>query len=90
MLKKYLKKVQQLQLKALGTDVIVSIANYCHKEDGAWFCVWLSLNSKKATPIYVYFCGPDWATPSGLEGEFDAKIAAIEGFIKKYSGDDRS
>ena len=90
MIKKYLKKVQQLQLKALGTDVIVTIANYYDKEDGAWFSVWLSLNSEKATPVHIYFCGTDWATSSGLEGEFDAKIAAIEEFIKKYSSDDRS
>lgn len=88
MLKKYLKKVQQLQLKALGTKVSISISNYSDEVDGAWFHVYLYCEDVAYHSMsFVY--DPDMGKQSAVKA-FDAKIAAIEGFIKKYSGDDRS
>ena len=95
MIKKYLKKLQQLQLSALGTGIIMTIGIRYDDEDGSWLTVWQSLEEWKEVklkdfqPNQIQFClyGEEW---SSYQQEFDAKIAAIEEFIKKYGGDDRS
>lgn len=88
MIKRYLKKVQQLQLSALGTKVIITISNYFDEVDGVWFYVYLKYGDFACHGMsFVY--DPDMGKRSEVKA-FDAKIAEIEEFIKKYGSDDRS